>query len=327
MYKFNFATTAIVAAFSANTFAFDVPGAPDQPDAQSELMAVAIPTSVTSGVTWIKATPAASGSLTWSKTSYGFWRDLNPSFGFATGGSAAATTFKDGTVLRVGVSTQVIPAPNSLYTLAAPVTARSLATVELQKIFGDVTGAITWGQLRETISGLGMSGSSELVQGDSASTTFVTLTGSSPRLHMSTFSATATLSHNGPYDITQASLFGSSNVVRAADWSLGLSQKDVLRVGDYLGLTLAMPQKFISGSMPVSAAVSSGQLIDDSQHVAQSDSLQPTGTEKDFALVYATPMRFGGNMTAMARVKLQPGHDAQAPAQFGLGIRYLRTLK
>ena len=70
---------------------------------------------------------------------------------------------------------------------------------------------------------------------------------------------------------------------------------------------------------------SDGYLIFRLNGKLETDQLGPF--EKDLELAYATPMRFGGKLTALAQVKLQPGHDADAPTQFGLGVRYVRLFK
>ena len=307
----------------------------------------------------------ASSAVTLAKMSFSIANERGTSYGFGTGGSAATffglqstglaplslsgegsrfnapyfdladsashvgygTTFKNGTVVRLGMLSQAASVSSTLYELTAPVAARSLATVELHKAFNGITGVVTVGQLQETNSVLGMTGSGALALGASPGTRFVTLAGSMPLWQKTTFSAMTTLGNTAAYENTGASLIDSASASSTAAWSLGLAQKDVLRSGDALGLTMAMPLKTISGSMQISTAVAQSQVDGSLEYATQSVSLQPTGTEKDLELAYATPMSFGGKLTAMAQVKLQPGHDAQAPTQFGLGVRYLRTFK
>jgi hypothetical protein len=155
----------------------------------------------------------------------------------------------------------------------------------------------------------------------------VTLTATGPLWQKLTFSAMATLGLTAADEITQASLIGSASASRTGDWGLGLAQKEVFREGDSIGLTVAVPWKTLSGFKPVSTAGMQSQSDSAFQNAAPYAILQPTGIEKDVELAYATPMRFGGNLTAMALVKLQPGHDAQAAAQFSLGLRYRHWLK
>lgn len=306
-----------------------------------------------------------SNATTLAKMSFSVANDRGTSYGFGTGGSAGAffglqstglaplslsgegsrfnapyfdlaesathvgygATFKNGTVVRLGMFSQAASVSPTLYELTAPVAARSLATVELHKVFSGITGVVTVGQLQETNSVLGMTGSGALNLSASPRTTFVTLAGSMPLLQKTTLSAMTTLGNTAAYENTGASLIDSASASGTAAWSLGLAQKDLLRDGDALGFTMAMPLKVMTGSMQISTAVAQSQVDGSLQYATQSVSLQPTGTEKDLELAYATPMRFGGTLTAMAQVKLQPGHDAQAPTQLGLGVRYLRSFK
>lgn len=305
----------------------------------------------------------AGTAATLAKMSYSFANERGTSYGFGTGGSAqeffglqstgsaplslngegsrfnapyfnlaeSAThagygmSFKDGTVIRMGVMSQAASSSTTLLDLASPVTARTLATVELQKSFGEATGVLTVGQLQEVNSVLGMAGTGALALTTRPNTTFVTLAGSLPVAHKTTFSAMATLGQTAGYDNAGTSLIDGATASRSAAWSLGLAQKDILRNGDNLGFTMAMPLKTMSGSLQVTTAVAQDQVDGTLQYATQTVNLHPTGSEKDLELAYATPMRFGGKLTALAQVKLQPGHDADAPTQYGLGVRYVRT--
>ena len=88
-----------------------------------------------------------------------------------------------------------------------------------------------------------------------------------------------------------------------------------------------MPLKTISGSLQVYSAVSQSQVDGSLQYASQAASLAPSGTERDLELAYATPLRIGGKLSVLSQLRLQPGHDAEAPTQFGLGLRYVRALK
>jgi hypothetical protein len=73
--------------------------------------------------------------------------------------------------------------------------------------------------------------------------------------------------------------------------------------------------------------VSQSQVDGSLQYASQSASLAPSGTERDLELAYATPLRIGGKLSVLSQLRIQPGHDADAPTQFGLGLRYVRALK
>jgi hypothetical protein len=303
--------------------------------------------------------PSATDSaapLKLARMSYRFADDRGAGFGFGTGGTAGqyfgldatgstplnlgsessrfnapyfamaesathlgySSTLDDGIVLRWGVMTQAA---------SSPVAARSLATVELQKQMGNMTGVLTLGQLQETNSVLGLAGSGALALQAQGRTTFMTLAGSLPVAPKTTLSAMATLGLTAGYDNSAASLIEGASGSQTAAWSLGLARKDVWRNGDRLGLTLAMPLKTISGSLQVYSAVSQSQVDGSLQYASQAVSLAPSGTERDLELSYATPLRIGGKLSVLSQLRLQPGHDAEAPTQFGLGLRYVRALK
>ncbi|MBU3737509.1 MAG: hypothetical protein FGM55_00945 [Rhodoferax sp.] len=300
-----------------------------------------------------------------ARMSYRFADDRGHSFGFGTGGTAGqyfgldatgttplnlgsessrfnapyfamaesathlgyGNTLDNGIVLRWGVMTQAASTPATLVDPSAPVTARSLATVELQKQIGSVTGVLTLGQLQETDSVLGFGGSGALALQAQGRTTFMSLAGSLPVAAKTTLSAMATVGVTAGYDNAAASLIEGASASRTAAWSLGLARKDVWRDGDALGLTLAMPLRTLSGHLQVYSAVSQSQDDGSLQYAAQSVGLAPSGTERDVELAYASPLGRGASLSLLGQLRLQPGHDAEAPTQLGMGLRYTRSWK
>jgi subtilisin family serine protease len=311
------------------------------------------------------ATSDSQAPLKLAHMSYRFANDRGEGFGFGTGGTAgqyfgldangstplnlgtagsrfnapyfamaeSAThmgysgTLDNGIVLRWGLMTQAASSSATLLDQVTPVAARSLATVELQKQMGAVTGVLTLGQLQETDSVLGLSGAGALALEAKGRTTFMTLAGSLPVAPNTSLSAMATVGMTAGYDNTAASLIEGASGSQTAAWSLGLARKDLWRDGDALGLTLAMPLKTVSGNLHVYSAVSQSQVDGSLQYASQSASLAPSGTEHALELAYATPLRIGGKLSVLTQVRLQPGHDAEAPTQVGVGLRYVRALK
>jgi hypothetical protein len=86
------------------------------------------------------------------------------------------------------------------------VAARSLATVELQRQIGAVTGVLTLGQLQESNSVLGFGGAGALALEAEGRTTFMTLAGSLPLAPKTTLSAMATVGMTAGYENAAASL-------------------------------------------------------------------------------------------------------------------------
>jgi subtilisin family serine protease len=238
-----------------------------------------------------------------------------------------SSALDNGVVVRWGLMNQAASSPATLADQSAPVMARSLATVELQKQMGDVTGVLTLGHLQETNSVLGLSGAGALALDAKGQTSFMTLAGSFQLASKTTLSAMASLGMTSAYDNGAASLIEGASGSQTAAWSLGLARKDVWCHGDALGVTLAMPLKTLSGNLQVYSAVSQSQVDGSLQYASQSVSLTPTGTERDLELAYATPLRIGGKLSMLAQLRLQPGHDADAPNQVGVGFRYVREFK
>jgi hypothetical protein len=307
----------------------------------------------------------STAPLKLANMSYRFANDRGQGFGFGTGGTAGqyfgldangstplnlgvagsrfnapyfalaesathlgySSALDDGVVVRWGLMNQAASSPATLADQSAPVTARSLTTVELQKQMGDVTGVLTLGHLQEINSVLGLSGAGALALEAKGQTSFMTLAGSFQLASTTTLSAMASLGMTSAYDNGAASLIEGASGSQTAAWSLGLARKDVWRQGDALGVTLAMPLKTLSGNLQVYSAVSQNQVDGSLQYASQSVSLAPTGTERDLELAYATPLRIGGKLSILAQLRLQPGHDADAPNQVGVGFRYVREFK
>lgn len=304
----------------------------------------------------------SQGAQTLSKASYSFANDRGVSYGFGTGGTSSTffglqstgnaplslsgeasrfnapyfgladnanhmgygSTLSDGTIVRMGALVQAAPLSTALLGVGANSTNMSLATVELQKKFGDATGIVTVGHLQEAGSMLGMTGAGALAMGGNTNTTFVAISASKPLSTNTTFSAMASFGQTSAYNNASASLIDGASASRSTAWSVGLAQKDVLRTGDNFGFTLAMPLRMMSGTMQTTTAVAQSQADGSLQFATQSMSMVPTGMEKDLEFAYARPMSFGGSLTAVAQAKFQPGHDADAATQYGIGVRYLR---
>jgi hypothetical protein len=227
----------------------------------------------------------------------------------------------------MGVAAQAAATPSVGLETGVPVLARSVALFEMQKSFGAATGLVTVGQLLETNSALGMTGAGALDLNASTGTSFMTLAASLPFASKTSLSAMATVGQTAAYGTTSASLIDGASASQSAAWSLGLARKDMFRDGDSLGLTLAMPLRTMSGAMQISTAVAQDQATGALEYASQSVSLQPTGSERDVELAYTSPTRLGGQLSAMAQIKFQPGHDAAAPTQFGVGIKFLRSFR
>jgi subtilisin family serine protease len=354
-------TTAVTAA-SVTTAAVPVASATSVKAAGVKLSAQYAPATAAQNA-WNFGEATTTGEL--AKISYSFTNDQGSSYGFGSGGTAAAFfglastgvaplslngeasrfnapymdlaeaashigygyTLQSGTVLRMGVASQAAATPSVGLDTGAPVLARSVALFEMQKSFGAATGLVTVGQLLETNSALGMTGAGALDINASTGTSFMTLAASLPFANKTSLSAMATVGQTAAYGNTSASLIDGASASQSAAWSLGLARKELFRDGDSLGLTLAMPLRTMSGAMQITTAVAQDQATGALEYASQSVSLQPTGSQRDVELAYTSPTRMGGQLSALAQIKFQPGHDAAAPTQFGFGIKFLRSFR
>jgi len=248
---------------------------------------------------------------------------------FALGENAShagyATQLSNGSVLRFGSIVQTAQMETALFGASNNPSSMSIATVELQQKFGDTTTVVTAGQMQETDSVLGMRGTGALGINTNANTTFVSFAASRPVAEKTFFSAMVSVGNTASYNNSAASLIDGATDSQSAAWSMGFARKDMFRDGDSLGFTLAMPLRTMSGSMQMTTATAQSQEDGSLSYATQALALSPTGMEKDVEVSYARPMSFGGKLSAMAQVKFEPGHDAQAPTQYGIGFKYQRS--
>ena len=231
----------------------------------------------------------------------------------------------DGTELRLGT---VVQGPAIATAAGAPApalaTGVSVIVVELHKAFAGLTGVVTLGQMHEHNSAMGMTGTGAMALAAAPRTRFATLSASAAILDKASVAAMFSVGRTSAYTNGAASLIDGASASRTVAWSLGIAGHDVLYGGDSLGLSVSMPVKTVSGAVRVTTADSQDPDTGALQFVSRALSLRPSGSERVFEWAYARPLSQGGSFSAMARVVLQPGHDAQAPRTFGVGVRYLR---
>jgi subtilisin family serine protease len=199
--------------------------------------------------------------------------------------------------------------------------------LEVQKTTQRTTHVLSIGQLQETDAALGMSGTGAFALGAQTNTTFITYAGSADLGARTRVSFMATMGTTAGYDNQATSVIDQVTASESAAWSVGLAHRDWLRDGDQLGLSVSMPLRTMGGSMHITTAVAQSQVDGSLQYATQSIGLAPTGTERDLQLSYSTPTRWGGTLTALAQVKYQPGHDAEAPTQYGVGLKFVKNFR
>lgn len=268
----------------------------------------------------------ATGSAPLSLTDEGS-RFNAPYFGLANNATHAGTawTLDSGSVVRVGSVVQGNPLNASPAEAAAFAgTQRTVAVVEYQSRWGDATTVVSAGQLAENNSLLGASGTEAWALQGKAQTHFVTLAASKPLSAQVSASAMVTLGQSDAFSNAGASLIDGTSAARQMAWSFGVARDGVWRTGDKLGFSVSMPLRTMSGDMQVTTAVEQSQEDGSLRYAQQTLSLAPTGMQKDFAVSYQSPKVWGGTVAVQALLKLEPGHDASAAPQLGVGMRFQR---
>ncbi len=251
----------------------------------------------------------------------------SPYFSLADNATHAGTawTFSSGNVLRVGSVVQGNPLnPLPWESAALSGTQRTVAVVEYQARFGDTTSVVSAGQLLENNSLLGASGTEAWALEGASNARFVTMAASKPLAAQVSASAMLTLGQADAFSNGGASLIDGTTAVRQMAWSFGVARDGVWRTGDKLGFSVSMPLRTMSGDMQVTTAVEQSQEDGSLRYEQQTLSLAPTGMQKDFAISYQSSKVWGGTVAAQAVLKLEPGHDASAAPQLGLGVRFQR---
>lgn len=229
------------------------------------------------------------------------------------------------TVLRIASVTQTPSYTGALPSAALGQGDKSITAAELQKAFGSTTAVVTVGHLQESDTMLGSYGSGALALGKNTGTDFVTLAATRPVAPQTHVSAMVSFGQTGAGSASANSLIDGVTASRSMAWSLGLSSSDVWRKGDKLGLSVAMPLRTMSGDMQVTTAVSQSQADGSLQYAQQNVALSPGGSERDIELAYTRALKGGASLSAMAQVKLQPGHVADAAPQHGIGVKWMRA--
>jgi hypothetical protein len=104
-------------------------------------------------------------------------------------------------------------------------------------------------------------------------------------------------------------------------WAFDVSKQSLFRSGDTLAVRLMQPLRVRSGgfdfSMPVSYDYADGSVGYEQRFF----NLAPTGREIDLEAAYGTRLR-GGNLTAHAFVRREPGHIEAMSDDYGAAIRF-----
>jgi hypothetical protein len=114
----------------------------------------------------------------------------------------------------------------------------------------------------------------------------------------------------------------SATSVRADAWGVGLVKANTWRTGDRLSFTLNAPLAAKSGSMTYSVVDSVNPEDGTPVYGTRTVNLKPTAREWLAETRYSTRLSSASTLTAVAAFRQNPDHDASAPSQVALGLRY-----
>jgi hypothetical protein len=242
-------------------------------------------------------------------------RFSSPYFGLMGGANFAGYgySFSQTNVIRAGLSTQE----------ATEATGRkSMLTVELQKKIGALTAVLSAGQLSEAESMLGLAGTGALALGGDFATQFLGVSGAWDAGNGYRITGMTSFGQTGARTNSGASLISGTTESLSMAWSLGLTKSGVWTAKDALTVTASMPLRTMTGELGISAAMSQNKEDGSLNYGTQWVGLAPSGREHDLELAYRVPVTRTSTIEALAQVKFQPGHNANAPTQGGIGIKY-----
>jgi hypothetical protein len=114
----------------------------------------------------------------------------------------------------------------------------------------------------------------------------------------------------------------SATSVRADAWGLGLVKANTWRTGDRLSFTLNAPLAAKSGSMTYSVVDSVNPDDGSPVYGTRTVNLKPTARELVSEVRYSATLSKSSSITAAAAYRQNPDHDASAPSQVAVGVRY-----
>jgi hypothetical protein len=202
---------------------------------------------------------------------------------------------------------------------------RWLSSADFEKKMGRGTGILTLGILREAGGAPGMQQSMSMMLNTRPTTTFTSLslgyalTSRSALMAMASYGKTEGI---GSPD----SLLAQVSSVRTVAYSVGYVRRQWLADNDRLAVTLSIPARVRTGTLEYSgAAINLAPTPGALALGVPVLNLRPTATERDLEFSYTR--LFGregskGRLTGALMWRFNPGHDANAPADALMGVRY-----
>ncbi|MYN43364.1 hypothetical protein GTP55_28875 [Duganella sp. FT109W] len=202
---------------------------------------------------------------------------------------------------------------------------RWLSSADFEKKMGRGTGILTVGILREAGGAPGMQQSMSMMLNTRPTTTFTSLSlgyALTPRSALMAMASYGKTEGIGSPD----SLLAQVSSVRTVAYSAGYVRRQWLAENDRLALTLSIPARVRTGTLEYSgAAVNLAPTPAALALGVPTLNLRPTATERDLEFSYTR--LFGregskGRLTGALMWRVNPGHDANAPVDALMGVRY-----
>lgn len=176
-------------------------------------------------------------------------------------------------------------------------------------------------QLDEADTFLGSQSGGAFGSGLGATSNFITVSGGLPV--SSTVELVGSVT-SGTTDVAGAGLLGEWGNVRSTAFGAGVIARDVFSSGDRFGFLAGQPlrvdQAEATLTVPVGLTVDE-VVISESQRV----DLSPGGREMNMQLAYDRGLWEGAEISSWLMMRTEPGHDADAPNDYGVGLLFRMT--
>ena len=199
---------------------------------------------------------------------------------------------------------------------------RFLSSAEFERKLGRAVGIVTLGILRETGSGLAEQHNMAMAMATRPTTTFTSL---SLGYALSSSTSLMAMASYGRTDGIGSpdSLLSQISSIRTRAFSMGITRKQLFSADDRVALTFSVPAKVRSGSLEYSGVAPQAAYPDATG--VPTLNLHPTATERDLEFSYTRAIgkdASKGRVTGAIMWRQNPGHDANAPPDWLMGVRY-----
>ena len=152
--------------------------------------------------------------------------------------------------------------------------------------------------------------------GTGATSNFVTVSGGLPVARTVDLIGSVTTAAT---EVSDAGLLGEWGTVRSTAFGIGVMARDVLNSGDRIGLLVGQPLRVqqADATLTVPVGMTADEVVvRESQRV----DLSPSGREMNLQLAYHRVLWEGAQLSSWLMMRTEPGHDAAAPNDYGVGL-------